>query len=380
MKKLHRHESYKFSRDNLLLYSILLLLIFGVVMVYDVSIVYAHDVFGGKYYFLFLQSAWVFIGLMGFFIGYKTDYHKISKLSIPVFLFSLFTLILVLLPTPFAPHIYGARRWLYINPEPFPIIPLLGRLGFQPSEFVKLAFILYLATLLTKKEDKSPFTFASLLIVVVGLVMLQPDFGTAMLISAIGVIMYFVSGASVVYFLIGIPIALILVLSVFIVSPHGRQRLLTYFHFGSVDTQGAGYHINQILIALGSGGIFGLGLGQSRQKYQYLPEVATDSIFAVIGEELGFIGLLFLIGVLVFIIYRGFRIAKKAPDSLGKLLATGITSWFAIQCGVNLSAMVHLIPLTGIPLPLISYGGSSMIFTLLGLGILLNVSSQCENI
>ena len=365
--------------DKFLFLAIISLLIFGIIVVYDVSIVYAHDVFGGKYYFLILQSIWVILGLIGFLIGYKVDYHKFEKFAFPIFLIALVTLIVVILPTAFSPKIYGARRWLYLNPEPFPKLPILGRIGFQPSEFFKLSFILYLALFFSKREKSSIISFGLLLLVSVGLVMLQPDFGTAMLVSGIAIIMYFISGANILHFILGLPSAIFGALLLMFATPHSRARIQTYLNPGVSDLSGAGYHINQILIALGSGGLFGLGFGQSRQKYDYLPEVATDSIFAVIGEELGFIGLCALISVFLFIIFRGFKIAKHAPDRFGRFLATGLISWFAIQCIVNLSAMVHLIPLTGVPLPLISYGGSSMIFGLSGLGILLNVSRYSDS-
>ncbi|OGC50232.1 hypothetical protein A2716_03420 [candidate division WWE3 bacterium RIFCSPHIGHO2_01_FULL_40_23] len=374
-----RKKAYQ-GKDTLLLYAILFLLIFGVVMVYDVSVVYAYDIFGGKYYFLYLQAVWVLLGLAGFFIGYRIDYHSISKVALPLFVVSLISLIFVLIPSPFAPLIYGARRWIYLNPSPFPTIPIIGRIGFQPSELIKLSFIFYLSVIFSKREVKALLIFIPVCILLVGLVLAQPDFGTAMLISIIGLIMLLVSGLNFSYFLVGVPIALAFA-SVFILSSaYRKERFLTYLGFNSEDTEGTSYHINQILIALGSGGLFGLGFGQSRQKYQYIPEVATDSIFAVIGEELGFIGLVFLVSLFLFIIIRGYRIALKAPDKLGTLLATGVTSWFAVQSIVNLSGMVNLLPLTGVPLPLISYGGSSMVFGLCGLGVLLNVSRSCQNI
>ncbi|MEK7595194.1 MAG: putative peptidoglycan glycosyltransferase FtsW [Patescibacteria group bacterium] len=360
--------------DSLLLYSVLALLIFGVLVIYDVSVVLAHDVFGGKYYFLFLQIAWVAFGLLGLSLGYRTSFTVIKKLSLPLFIGSLISLIFVLLPSPFSPLIYGARRWVYLNPDPFPLIPFIGRLGFQPSEFVKLAFILYFSMFLVKKKEVSPAQFVLLVGLIVGFVMLQPDLGTALLISGTAMIMYFLSGAKLSYFMLGIPLGALLVFLLIFSSAYRRERLITYLGLKKSDPQGSSYHINQIMIALGSGGVFGLGFGESRQKYQYIPEVATDSIFAIIGEELGFFGVLVLISSFAFIIYRGFRIALLSDDAYQRLLGSGITSAFAIQCFVNLAAMVHLIPLTGVPLPLISYGGSSMVFGLSGIGILLNIS------
>ena len=366
--------------DTLLLAAILILLIFGIVMVYDASVVYAHDLFGGKYYFLILQSLWVLLALIGFGFMYSTDYHVLLKYSTPLFVLSLLFLGFVLLPTIFTPIIYGARRWIYLNPQPLPTIPLIGRLGFQPSELFKLSFVVYFSFLLSKKEKFSPIAFLVLILLVLGLIMLQPDLGTALIIGFVAMVIYFVSGANILYFFSGIPFFVGSLLLLILTSPYRKERLLTYLGGNTGDSQGASYHINQILIALGSGGLFGLGFGQSRQKYQYIPEVVTDSIFAVIGEELGFLGLTLLVLLFLVIIVRGFRIAKLAPDKVGKLIATGVTSWFAIQTFVNLAGMVHLIPLTGVPLPLISYGGSSLVFGLMGLGMLLNVGKQCQKI
>lgn len=364
-------------KDYSLLLSIVALLVFGVVMVYDVSVVLAHSTFGGKFYFLLLQALWATLGL-GFLLGFsKFDYHALTKFALPFFVVSILLLFFVLLPTPFSPEVYGARRWIYINPAPLPSIPLLGRQSFQPSEVFKLALVIYLSTLLAKKELKL-VPFLGLLVISFGLLMLQPDFGTGMLIIAIALSTYFVSGVSLIYFIVGMPVLLSIGMLVILSSPYRRARLFTYLTRGFTDPQGASYHINQIMIALGSGGFLGLGFGQSRQKYQYIPEVATDSIFAVIGEELGFIGVVALIFLFAFIIYKGYKIAQNAPDMLGKLMATGITTWFATQCLINLFSMVHIVPLTGVPLPLISYGGSSMIFSLAALGILLNIDKQSK--
>ncbi len=365
------------KKDYSLILAILSLLVFGVVMVYDVSVVLANATFGGKFYFLILQALWVTVGLTFLFIFSNIDYHFLSKHAYLIFGSALLLMVFVLLPTPFAPIIYGARRWIYLNPAPFPSFPLIGRQSVQPSEIFKLAIIIYLATVLSKKEIK-PLGFGLLLAVFFGLIMFQPDFGTGLLVVSIAVSIYFASGVNLVYFLAGIPTMIIAGVGFILASPYRRARLMTYMSKGFSDPQGASFHINQILIALGSGGFTGLGFGQSRQKYQYIPEVATDSIFAVIGEELGFVGTLLLILAFAFVIYKGFQVAKNAPDKLGKLMAIGITTWFATQCVVNLAAMVHIVPLTGVPLPLISYGGSSMVFSLISLGVLLNIKKQSE--
>ncbi len=370
---------YKGRGDRLLLIGLILLLTFGVVMVYDVSAVYAQDLFGGKYYFLFLQAVWVLIGVATFLLISSIDYQKLKPFIPILFIFSLMSLVFVLIPTPFAPIIYGARRWILLNPQPFPLIPLLGRFSFQPSEFLKLSLTLYLALFLAKRSEKNFFQFIIIMIVMVGLVMKEPDFGTAILVSGIALIMFFASGANLFYFVLGLPALALFLLTLIFTSSYRRERLMTYLSPENSNLQGAGYHINQILIALGSGGLTGIGLAQSRQKY-YIPEVATDSIIAVIGEEVGFIGLVLVIALFLLIINRCFAIAKKAPDPFGRLLAVGISSWFALQCFINLASMVHLIPLTGVPLPLLSYGGSSMLFGLAGLGIIFNISKSCKDL
>ena len=197
---------------------------------------------------------------------------------------------------------------------------------------------------------------------------------TAAMVFALGTIIYFVSGAPIKPLLILIPVVTLLVAGVILISPYRRQRLITLLSGSDEDT--SSYHIKQALVALGSGGITGVGLGQSKQKFQYLPEVASDSIFAIIGEELGFIGTSFLVLAFLYFVYLGFLISRDAPDLLGKLLGIGVSSWIGIQFFINVAAMTKIIPLTGVPIPLISYGGSSMVFSLMGLGILANISKQ----
>ena len=366
--------------DTALLIGVALLLVFGVIMVYDASVVYAYDVFGGKYHFLILQSFWALLGLAVAYFVYKVGYRRLSSLSTAFLGASLVLLFLAAWPNipvlkhiffiprsiydRFFPEIYGARRWLILIP---------GKLSFQPSELAKFSFILYLSAWFAGKERKIS-SFLVLLTGLCGLVLLQPDFGTAAIIAAIGLCVYFVSGAKLLKL---IPFGLIIGVlgTVFIISsPYRMERLQTYLNPSAADPLSSGYHIQQVLIAVGSGGPFGLGFGQSRQKYDYLPEVSTDSIFAVIGEELGFAGSVVVLASFAFLVYKAFTVAREAGDDLGKLIAVGVGSWLAIQSLVNLGAMTALLPLTGIPLPLVSYGGSSMIFVMLAMGLLLSVS------
>jgi cell division protein FtsW len=201
---------------------------------------------------------------------------------------------------------------------------------------------------------------------------------TAVLIFLIGTIMYFSSGASILPLLASLPLLGFVGAGSILLSDYRRVRLMTMLGLSEDAELSVGYHMRQVLIALGSGGFLGLGLGQSRQKYQYLPEVSADSIFAIIGEELGFVGTVAVVALFALFVYKGYSIAKNAPDLLGKLLAVGITSWVGLQFFINVGAMVQLAPLTGMPIPLISYGGSSTIFCLMGLGILANISKYSK--
>lgn len=347
--------------DWFLLGLALALTIFGVVMVGNASVIEAYRDFGDKLYFLKLQAQWAGLGLFALLIASVFDYRRLKFWATPLMLLALCLLVLVLIPG-LGRQTLGARRWLS-----------LGGFTFQPAELIKLAFVLYASVLLANKKKAWPFLF--LLAVVLLLIMLEPDLGTAVVVTATGLIVYFASGASLgLITLIGL-VGFLTGAGLVLFSPYRRERLLTFFN-PTRDPLGASYHIRQILIALGSGGIFGLGLGQSRQKYEYLPATTTDSIFAVIAEELGFVGGSVVIIAFLLFIWRGIKIAQEAPDEFGRLLAVGITAWIGLQALINLAAMVALVPLTGVPLPFISYGGSSLVLALTGTGILLNVAKQ----
>lgn len=350
------------SKPDWFLASLVLgLTVFGVIMVGNASVVEAYRDFGDQFYYLKLQVQWAIFGILALIAASFFDYRKLRLLVTPLMIFTLLSLVLVLVPE-IGIQALGARRWLGI-----------GNFNFQPAELVKLAFVLYLASLLSKRKQAIPFLV--LLGIILALIMLEPDLGTAVIVSASGMIVYFASGAPLLAILGTGGLGFLAGLGLILYSPYRRERLLTFFN-PTRDPLGASYHIRQVLIALGSGGIFGLGLGQSRQKYEYLPAATTDSIFAVIAEELGFIGASLVILAFLVLIWRGIRIAKDAPDEFGRLLATGITAWIGFQALVNLSAMVALVPLTGVPLPFISYGGSSLVLALTGVGILLNISKQ----
>lgn len=381
------------KKSNYLFIVVILLLIFSLVVIYNATSYYAQANFNNPYRFVYSQLVWILIGLTGFIFFSNISYHKLKNLTYILFLLSIILLILLsfvgvfLCKSPnsvglsFIPCINGASRWFYFNPPPFPAIPFFGVLGFQPSELTKLAVILYLSFQLDRFKknysENEPFTVYIVISVVISfLLLMQPNMSTAALIFGIATVIYFISGFSLKLLWISLPIILVFGSIFMVSSPYRRNRLITLVNRDIQDTQDAGYHIKQVLIGLGSGGFLGKGFGQSRQKFQYLPEVASDSIFAIIGEEFGFVGSIFVILIFGFIIYTGFKIAGNAPDKLGKMLAGGITSWIFLQFFINVSAMSGLIPLTGVPIPLISYGGSSMLFTLVGLGILNNIQKK----
>jgi len=347
--------------DWLLVGLVLGLTIFGLVMVGNVSVAEAYRDFGDKFYYFRLQVQWAGLGLVAFFLASVFDYRRLKHFGLPLLLVTLVALILVLVPG-LGTKVMGARRWLVV-----------AGLSFQPAELAKLTVVLYLASFFSKK--RSPLPFFALLGILVTLMMFEPDLGTTVVLAATSLVVYFASGASIgLIGLVGL-LGLASGASLISFSAYRKERLLTFLD-PMRDPLGASYHIRQILIALGSGGIFGLGLGQSRQKYEYLPAATTDSIFAIIAEELGFIGAVVILLIFLVIIWRGFKIASRAPDDFGKLLAVGITAWIGFQALVNLGSMVALIPLTGVPLPLISYGGSSLVIVLVGMGILINISKH----
>lgn len=345
--------------DKPLLFVVLGLTLFGVLMILNVSVVEAAKSFGDKFFFVKRQIAWALLGTFSMFVLSIVPYKFLKHFAVPLFWLTIGLLVAVLVPGVGA-VVLGARRWIELGP-----------LVIQPSELTKLSLVIYLAYIFSKKRSLLPFLFA--VGAAVGLVFLEPDMGTGVVLSAVSIILYFTSGVPLVYFLASIPLVAAAVIALALSSEYRKTRILTFLD-PTTDPLGASYHVRQIIIALGSGGILGLGLGQSRQKYLFLPEPTTDSIFAIIGEEFGFLGTSLILLAFLFLIWRGLAIALETQDSFGRFLAVGITSWIGTQAFINLAAMVALIPLTGVPLPFLSYGGSSLITTLAGVGILLNIS------
>ncbi|MEK7571670.1 MAG: FtsW/RodA/SpoVE family cell cycle protein [Patescibacteria group bacterium] len=351
--------------DLPLLSIILILTLFGLLMVYDSSSVMAYNIYGDNYAYVKDQLLWMFLGwgVLIFFAIF--DYKRFYNLALPLLLVALGMLILVFLPG-IGSSAKGASRWVD-----------LGIVRFQPAEFVKLALAIYLAAWFSHKEKGRLLAFSLLLGAVLLLIMLEPDMGTASIVLFEAVMVYFLSGGNMMHFLVGMPIVGILGFILIKIEPYRAARLTGFLEVGG-SLENVSYHIKQILIALGSGGLFGLGLGNSLQKYAYLPENVTDSIFPIIAEEFGFIGGVGLILLFVLFVWRGLFIATRAKDTFGKLLAGGIVSFIGIQAVINLGAMTALFPLTGVPLPFISYGGSALIIDMAAIGILFSIAKQSK--
>lgn len=355
--------------DFVLIIAIIILVVFGLIILSSASAVMAFQNFDDSYFFLKKQvTNGVLPGLIFFFFFLNINYHQMKRWSFWLFAGTVLLLILVFIPG-FGYSYGGSTRWLNI----------FG-FNFQPSEISKLTFLVYLASWLEKRGERGvrdfytgllPFVFISL--VMMTLVLLQPDLGTMIVIGLIAIIIYFIAGASFKHVGQLMLISTIIMIMLIVIAPYRAARLTTFLN-PNADPQGIGYHINQAKIAIGSGGIFGLGLGHSRQKYNYLPEVTGDSIFAILAEELGLIFSIMMIILFIIILVRGFNIAKNSGDRYGQLLAAGITGWICFQAFINMAAMVALLPLTGIPLPFVSSGGTALAVNLGAMGLLLNIS------
>lgn len=349
--------------DTLLLAIVVFLSLFGLLMIYDASSVRAFYDYSDKFHFLRDQATWVTLGLIVLTIFSVIDYHKLYYLALPLLIIALISLIMVFIPGIGA-GAKGANRWIDLQ-----------FVRFQPAEFVKLTLAIYLAAWFSNKEKSRLLAFSLLVGTILLLILLEPDLGTASIILAQAVVIYFVSGGSLKHFIFSLPIIAVIWALVIKIEPYRATRLISFLNLNkSLDN--IDYHVKQILIALGSGGMYGLGIGNSRQKYGYLPESMTDAIFPIIAEELGFVGATILIILFIIIVWRGFVIAMKSKDNFGQLLAAGIISFLAMQIIINLGSMTALLPLTGVPLPFVSYGGSALLIDMASIGILLNISKQ----
>jgi cell division protein FtsW len=360
------------SPDFVLLATILVLLVVGLNMVYSASYVIAHNdpSFGSDSFFVVQQGERAAAGLVLLLVFQSVDYHVLRRASVP-----LLAIVVVLLVAVLATHLshsaYGAQRWIKLGPLP-PV---------EPSEVAKLGLILYYADWLSKRRETirdfatGTLPFGIMTSGICALVILQPDLGTTVIMATIAVGLYFVAGADIRHLMFGLAASLAAFVLIVIGAGYRSQRIAAFFDASS-DPLGIGWNITQAQIALGSGGLFGLGLGASRQKFYYLPNAHTDAIFAVIGEELGYVGTVIVVVLFVVLAIRGCRIAMQAPDAYGSLLATGITFSIVAQAFINIGVITATIPFTGVPLPFVSFGGSSLMVSLLSIGILLNISRQ----
>ncbi len=340
-----------------------LLLAIGLIFISISSLSDAQNSFGDKFFYLKKQSLWFAAGTISLFVFSKINLTYIKKLIYPAFFASIFFLILVLIPG-ISTETLGARRWL-----------IFGPINFQPSEVFKIISIFFFARLFSQESKRTIKNLVIYLGIPILLIILEPNMSTTVLITAIIASIYYLSGSDIkqlfVLTLIGFLVSIILIIG----SPYRQARLQTLIDPSS-DISGKSYHSNQIIISIASGGLFGKGIGNSSQKYQFLPELTTDSILAIIGEETGFLGISFIIFLYVLLIISIFKISKASPDPENQLISAGVGCWIAFQSLINISAIASIIPLTGIPLPFISYGGSSLLMLLSSIGIILNINNQ----
>jgi cell division protein FtsW len=361
--------------DRWLFGTTIALCLIGTVMIFSASAVTADSQYGHSYIFLLRQAVWLVAGCAGMFALVRTDYRKLREPA--VIYTTLCVALLLLVSTFFLDKSHATHRWIKMGP-----------LNLQPSELAKLAVILYLAWVLDLKRRASAameFTREDFLqtilpaagpvLLIVGLIVAQPDLGTSVDILLVATAVLFVAGLSWKWLAVGAAAALPILYFLVTGVGYRHARVLAFLN-PNADPQGAGFQLMQSLIAVGSGGFSGVGLMEGKQKLFYLPEAHTDFIYAVISEELGFIGALIVLVLFAIYGWRGLRAALRAPDNFGRLLATGITALVLTQAMINFAVVLGMVPTKGIPLPFVSYGGSSLLIMLLATGVLLNVSQQ----
>lgn len=367
MKRAPTEQEFRKQPDFTIFFTVLILAGFGLVMVFSASYIPSLESRGDAFFFLRRQAFWIILGLLGMIFTAGINYWKWRKLA-PLLLILNFLLLLMVFIPGIGIEVGEARRWIGV-----------GGFQIQPAEFTKLAIIVFSAAFLSKKSIRMDNFWNSSFIplAVMGLSFLliveQPDLGTGLVIAAVVVVIIFAAGIpykQLFYLAIpGLPAVLYLALS----EGYRMKRILSFLDPWA-DPLDTGYHIIQSLYALGPGGLFGVGLGRSRQKLYYLPEPQNDFIFAIIGEELGFLGAVTIMLLFFILFWRGFKTSLMAPDTFGSLLAAGLTGMVTIQALINIGVVTGSIPITGINLPFISAGGSSLFFTMCAMGILLNIS------
>lgn len=353
----------------------LVLCLMGAVMIFSASAITAQQMYGHSYIFVVRQAAWLVMGLLGMFALMKLDYHRLRE---PAVVYTVLCVVLVMLVgTFFLDKSHATHRWIKLGP-----------LNLQPSEMAKLAIILYLAWFLDlrrrretslefRKQDflQTILPAVAPILVCVALIVAQPDLGTSVDVVLIMAAILFVAGLSWKWLAVGAAAGLPALLLLIMNASYRQARLMAFLHPDS-DPQGAGFQLLQSLIAVGSGGFTGVGLMESKQKLFYLPEAHTDFIFAVICEELGFLGATIVIALFAIYAWRGLRAAFNAPDGFGRMVALGVTAMVLFQALINFAVVLGMMPTKGIPLPFVSYGGSSLLVMLLATGVLLNISQQ----
>ncbi len=358
--------------DYPLLTAAAMLVIIGLIAVYSSSFALGFLQFDDAHYFAKRQAGWAALGLAGMLAAMRIDYGVWLRLSPLLMLAALVGLGAVLVPG-LGIEQNGAQRWVQLGPLP----------SVQPSEFAKLAVTIYLAAWLATKGDAvrsislGVVPFVGMVGIVGALVMLEPDLGTALVIAIITGSLFFVAGARLWHVLMLGASGLLTAMLLITTGGYRMDRILS-FTSAEADPEGVGFQTLQLLVAFGSGGVSGLGLGASRQKFFFVPGSHTDGVLAIIGEELGLIGVLVVVALVAMLLWRGLLVARRAADPFGSLLATGIVAWIGFQALINAGGVTRLIPLTGIPFPFLSSGGSSLTITLLAVGLLLSVSRRAR--
>ncbi|MCL6646090.1 MAG: putative lipid II flippase FtsW [Dehalococcoidia bacterium] len=351
--------------DYLLVAVVALLTAFGLVAVYSASFVRSLVDFGDPYSFVLRQGIWAFGGAIGMFVMARLDYRRLRPLAVPLMGVTIVLLVVVIV---MGVEGGGARRWIGV-----------GELTLQPAEFAKLTVTIYLAAWLASRGgslrsfEHGLVPFVLIIGTVSALILLQPNLGTTLLILAITVTMFWVAGATFLQMLSLFGSGLVAITVLALGAGYRAERITAFLH-AEKDPDGIGFQTLQALIAIGNGGVTGLGLGASRAKFFYLPESHTDGIFAIIGEELGLLAGLSLLLLYILLMIRGYQVARRARDEFGQLVATGITTWVAVQAFLNIGGILRVIPLTGVPLPFVSYGSNALAALLLAMGVLVSIS------
>jgi cell division protein FtsW len=348
-----------------------MLVMAGMLAVYSSSFAVGYHEYGNTNYFVTRQAVFALVGVAAMVFFMRLDYNRLRVLSLPMMLIAVFALLLVLVPG-IGVERNGSARWLELGP-----------ISVQPSEYAKLALVIYISAWLTSRgDDIHKFSlgfvpFVLMVSIVGGLIMAEPDMGTTIIVLMTASTLFFVAGAPLSHLALLIAVGGFISLMVVQQRDYQMDRLMSYID-PQADPQGNGFQILQLLIALGSGGPLGLGWAESRQKFFYVPGAHTDGVMAIIGEEIGFVGLMIIIGLFAFFVVRGLKITVTSRDRFGTLLAIGIVSWISFQTLINIAGITRTIPLTGVPVPFLSYGGSSLIAVMAAVGVLLSVSRYAQ--